>query len=329
MRQVFAIARASMGALVAVLALGCVPAAWAAEAFPSQPIRMVLPYPPGGGIDAVGRPLAEQLSKQLGQPVIVDNRGGANGAIGMDIVAEAPPDGHTIVLALDSQFSINPNIYKSLPYDPIKDYAPVTLIGTVPYILVASSSLPVKTVDDMIAYVKAHKNKVNYASSGVGSGAHLATALLESMTGISMVHIPNKSTSSAMRDVAENDAQFMFVTYGAAAGMIQAGRLRPIGVTGTKRMPLLPDVPPIAESLPGYETGVAYGIFAPAGTPADIVGRLNAEIVKVIESPTYQKNISASGVEVHSTSPQEFGAYVQKELDKWQRIVRESHIPQN
>jgi tripartite-type tricarboxylate transporter receptor subunit TctC len=304
--------------------------AFAADAYPgSTPIRLVLPYPPGGGIDAVGRPLADQLSRLLGQTVFVENRGGANGSIGMDYVARATPDGHTIVLALDSQLSINPNIYNSLQYDPVKDFAPVTLIGTVPYILTVNPDLPIKSVNDLLAYAKNSKKSLNYASSGVGSGAHLATALLESMAKVTFFHIPNKSTSSSMRDVVVNDAQLVFVTYGAAGGLIQAGKLRPIGVTGSSRMPVLPDVPPISDSIPGYETGVSYGILAPAGTPAAIVNRLNSEIGKILKSESYQHSVAAVGVQVKGSTPEEFSTWIKTDLAKWAKIVREGNIPKN
>lgn len=310
-------------------ALGAPGALMAQADFPRQTVRLVLPYPAGGGIDAVGRPLAEQLGQRLGQSVVVDNRGGANGAIGMEAVAKSPPDGHTIVLALDAQFAINPTIYKSLPYDPQKDFAPITLIGTVPYILATNPQSGIKSVADLLELSRKSSQKLNYASSGVGSGAHMAAALLESMAKVSMTHIPNKSTTSSMRDVAENDCQIVFVTYGAAKPLFDAGKLIPIGVTGSKRMALLPSVPTVGETVPGFETGAAYGLFAPAATPPRVIDRLFAEVQQVIQSAAYQQRISSVGVEVVGLAPAAFAAHITKDLAKWKSIVSEKGISAN
>jgi len=303
--------------------------AHAQAAFPRQPIRLVVPYPTGAGIDTVARQLAEPLAHQLGQPVIVDNRGGANGGIGMEYAAKAPADGYTIVLALDAQYAINPNVYKSLPYDPIKDFTPIMLIGSVSYVLVTSPQSGIKSAADIIDRARKPDQRMNYTGSGVGSGGHMAGALLESLGRVTMTHIPNKSTPSALRDVAEGEVQFVFVTYGACKPLIDAGKLIPIGVSGPKRMAVLPNVPTVAESVPGFETVASYGLFVTAGTPPRAVENLHAAMGQVMAMPAYQQKLAAIGIEPIGIGPQAFAAHITKDLAKWKAIVTEKGITVN
>ena len=296
-----------------------------AQSYPDKPIRLVIPYPPGGGIDLVGRPLAEKLGEAFGKVVVVDNKGGASGNIAMQHVAASPPDGYTIILALNTQIAVNPALFTKLPYDTVKDFAPISLIGSAPYLLVANPKFPVASVRDIIALVKAKPGAVSYASAGNGSGAHLSTEMIKTMAGVNIVHVPYKAIATGIIDVIAGNVQIMFVTIGSVKGHVSAGRLKAIAVSGAKRSPAIPEVPTVAESgLPGFDSGVWYGILAPAGTPADIVARLNGEILKAIKSPDYQKRLAAEAVELSGSTPEEFRVYIGSELGKWAKVVKDS-----
>jgi len=259
-----------------LLAIGLVPAAAQERTFPSKPIRLVLPYPPGGGSDTIARPLAQRLGESLGQQVVIDNRGGGGGAIGMEYAAKAPADGHTIVMALTAQLAVNVSLYKKLPYDPVKDYAPLTLLAEGPYVLVVHPSLPVRTVKELIALARKRPNDLVYASSGNGSGGHLASELLNNMTQVKMLHVPYKGGGPALVDLIAGQAQVLFSTWASGRGHIQSGRIRGLAVSTARRPAAIPDIPTVAESgVPGYDSGVWYALLAPAGTPRDIVERLN------------------------------------------------------
>jgi len=300
---------------------------WAQGAgdFPSKPIRLVIPYPPGGGMDTIGRPFARQLSANIGQQVVVDNRGGANGNIGMEIVARANPDGYTIGFALSAQLAINPGLYKKLPYDPVKDFAPLTLFADGCYLLVVNPSVPAKTVKELIALARAKPNSLAMASSGNGSGGHLAAALLMSMTGTRMLHVPYKGGGPALVAVLSGEAQTLFATYAASKGHIAAGRLRALGVSTAKRPAAISDVPTIAEAgVPGYESSPWYAYVAPAGTPRALVTRLNREIVRTLNHPDYQKFLIQSAIEPIGSSPDRLRAYIKSEMVKWARVIKEA-----
>lgn len=312
-------------AAAGLLGLLLQPLSASAQSYPSRPIRLVIPYPPGGGIDLVGRPLAEKLSMALGQPVVVDNKGGASGIIAMEHVANSPPDGYTIVLALATQIAVNPALFAKVPYDPVKDFAPIALLGSAPYVLVVNPKLPVNTLGDILALAKAKPRGMTYASSGNGSGAHLSTEMIKTMAGVDIVHVPYKATATGIRDVMAGDVQLMFVTIGSVRGQVKGGLLKPIAVSGAKRSPAMPDVPTVAESgLPGFESVVWYGILAPAGTPADIVARLNTEIVKAIQAPDYRQRLAAEAVELSGSTPEEFRVYIKSELGKWAKVIKDS-----
>jgi tripartite-type tricarboxylate transporter receptor subunit TctC len=316
---------ARTGLAAATLLLALLPLAASAQSYPDKPVRLVIPYPPGGGIDIVGRPLADKLGELLGQPVVVDNKGGASGIVAMQHVAASAPDGYTIVLALNTQIAVNPALFAKLPYDPVKDFVPIALLGSAPYLLVAAPKLPVSTVREVIAMARAKPGGMSYASSGNGSGAHLSMEMIKTMAGIDVVHVPYKATPTGVRDVMVGDVQLMFVTIGTVRGQVKAGTLRPLAVSSAKRSAAIPEIPTVAESgLPGFESVVWYGIFAPAGTPASIVTRLNTEILKAIKAPDYQQRLAVEAVELTGSTPEELQAYVKTELGKWAQVVKDS-----
>jgi len=297
------------------------------QTYPDKPIRLVLPYAPGGGADVVGRPLAQRLYEKLGRQVVVDNRGGASGNIGMEIVAKSPPDGYTLVLCLGPQLSVNQSLYSKLPYDPFRDFAPIMLIGTAPYMLSVHPSLPVHSVKDFIALAKAKPGQIIYGSSGNGSGLHLSMELLKSMTKIDVLHIPYKGGGPAMPDLLAGQLHAMFVSWGSSGGHVRAGRLRPLGVTTTKRSPAIPELPTITEAgVPGYDSGVWYAILAPRNTPATIINRLNGEIVTLLKTSDLKDRYIADGLEIIGSSPDELTAYMKSETVKWADVLKRASV---
>ena len=307
------------GALVSGAAL--------AQPYPVKPVRMVLPYPPGGGSDTIARPLAQKMTEGLGQQVIVENRGGANGNIGMELAARAAPDGYTIVFALTAQLAVNPSLYGKVPYDPVKDYAPITLLGSGGYILVVHPSLPAKSVKELIALARARPGQIAYSSSGNGSGGHLAAELLNSMAGIKMLHVPYKGGGPALMDLIAGQVQVLFSTQLASWPHIQSGRIRALAVSTAKRPASLPDLPTIAEAaLPGYDSGVWYGVLAPAGTPRDIIARLNSEVVRVLKQPDYRNLLVNNTIDPIGSTPEQLGQYIRSELVKWAKVVKEAGV---
>ena len=298
-----------------------------AQTYPSKPIRLVVPYPPGGGSDTIARPLSQKMSEDLGQQVIIDNRGGAGGNVGMEMVARAAPDGYTIVLALTAQLAVNVSLYRKLPYDPLRDYAPITLLGNGPYILVTHPSLPARSVKDLIALAKARPGQIAYASSGSGSGGHLAMELFKTMTGTDLLHIPYKGGGPALVDLLAGQVQALFSTQVAATPHIEAGRIRALGVSTAKRSALLPKIPTIAEAgVPGYDSGVWYAILAPAGTPRDVVNKLNSEIVRVLKVPDYHKLLMFAGIDAIGSTPEELSAYIKSEITKYAKVVKDAKL---
>src|SRR5262245_19793657 len=302
-------------------------AAQAQQAYPSKPVRMVLPYRPGGGSDTIGRPLAQKLTESLGQQVVVENRGGANGNIGMEFAARAAPDGYTTVLALTAQRPVIPGPYARVPYDPVKDYAPITLLGAGTYILVVHPSLPAKSVKQLIALARVQPEQIAYSSSGNGSGGHLAAELLNSMAGIRMLHVPYKGGGPALVDLIAGQVQVLFSTQLTSWPHIQSGRIRALAVSTAKRPASIPDLPTIAEAgLPGYDAGVWYGVLAPAGTPREIIARLNAEIVRALNLPDFRKFLVSNAIDPIGSPPEELGQYIRSELVKWAKVVKEAGV---
>ena len=314
---------------IAYLAALCVVSgvAQAADTYPSRPIRMIVAYPPGGGTDQVGRVMADQLSQTLGQNVVVDNRGGATGNIGTELAARAVPDGYTLLMGNVAPNAVNVSLFKKLGFDPVKDFAPVSLVAVTPNILVTNPSIPVKTVKELIAYAKAKPGALNFPSAGVGSSSHLAGEMLKSMTGISMVHIPFKGGGPALVAVIAGEVQIMFATMPAAMPHVKSGKVKPVAVTTAKRSQAMPDLPTIAESgVKGYEASTWYGLLAPARTPQAIVTRLHGDTVKILAGPTRQR-LEVQGFEPEGGTPAEFTAYIKSEIIKWAKVIKEAGIP--
>ena len=305
----------------------CAAALARAQPYPAKPIHLIVPFPPGGGNDTVARAIAQQIGPDLGQPVVIDNKPGAGGAVGAELAAKAPPDGYTLFLAGVGSHVVNPNVHAKLAYDPVKDFAPVTLIASAPSVLVVNPSVPARTVAQLTAYARAHPGKLNYASNGAGSAAQLAAAMYESMAGVKMVHVPYKGIAPAMTDLLSGEVQLMFGTVVALVPQIQAGKLRPLAVTSRSRSALLPDVPTMAESgLPEYEAGSWYGIMAPAGTPPEIIDRLHGTIVKALAQPDVAKRLAAEGAVVIGSTPAQFAAHLRRELARVGKVVRAAGI---
>jgi tripartite-type tricarboxylate transporter receptor subunit TctC len=299
----------------------------AADTYPSRPIRMIVAYPPGGGTDQVGRVMAEQLTVTLGQNVVVDNRGGATGNIGTELAARAVPDGYTLLMGNVAPNAVNVSLFKKLGFDPVKDFAPVSLVAITPNILVAHPSIPVKTIKELIAYAKAKPGTLNFPSAGVGSSSHLAGELLKSLAGISMVHVPFKGGGPALIAVIAGEVQVMFATMPAAMPHVKSGKVKPVAVTTAKRSQAMPELPTIAESgVKGYDASTWYGLLAPARTPQAIVTRLHGDTVKILAGPTRQR-LEAQGFEPDGGTPAEFAAYIKSEIIKWAKVIKDAGIP--
>ena len=295
--------------------------------FPSKPMRIVVPFPPGGPADVLARTVGDKLQAALGQPVVVDNRPGAGGNIGMELVAKAAPDGHTLVLAPAGNLTVNPSLYRNVPYDVGRDFAPVTVIAAVPNVLVVNAQVPAKDVAELIAYAKANPGKLNFASPGAGSGAHLAGELLKSSAGIEMVHVPFSGIAPAVTAVVAGDVQVMFAGTSSAMPHVAAGKLRALGVASPKRLASAPALPTLDESgLPGFDVTSWYSIVAPAGTPATAIERLQKEIAKALDAPDVKAKLAGLGAEPVGNSPSEFAAMIKVESAKWGKIVKEANI---
>ncbi len=295
-----------------------------AQPFPSKPIRLVVPFPPGGPTDILGRAIGAKLSEFVGQPVIIDNRGGAGGGIGADNVAKSPPDGYSLLLGTTGTHTINPNLYSKLPYDPIKDFVPISLVVKYLNILVVNPNVPVKSVAELIALAKQKPGEVTFGSAGNGSSNHLTGEMLAALTGVKMQHVPYKGSGPALNDVIAGQITFMFDQYSTVGPNIKAGKLRAIGIATRQRHRLLPDVPTIAETLPGFEVSPWYGLFAPAGTPRDVVNRLNTELTKVMNSPEIHERMTTLGWDPVTNSPEEFSTQIKSELAIWADVVKKS-----
>jgi tripartite-type tricarboxylate transporter receptor subunit TctC len=296
-----------------------------AQAWPASPIKLVVTFPPGGSSDAAARIVAPKLAERLGQPVVVDNKPGAGGGVGLGMVAKAPADGYTLVLASAGGLTANPSLYKTLSYDPQRDFAPITGFGTSPFVLAASATLPAKTVKDVIALAKKEPGKLTYASGGNGTAMHLSGELLKSMAGVDIVHVPYKGSGPAVLAAMGNETSLAIADITTIKPQIQSGRLTVLGVMGKTRSALVPDVPTLAESgLPGYESSGWFAILAPAGTPAAIVKRLNTELVAVLRSADVRERFSAAGLEPMPSTPEELGALMKSETVKWAKVIRDS-----
>jgi tripartite-type tricarboxylate transporter receptor subunit TctC len=296
-----------------------------AKDYPTRPIRFIIPYPPGGGTDVVARVLSEPLAAVLGQPIVIDNRGGAGGSLGTELAAKAAPDGYTILFTLSSH-TINPKLYTNLPFDTERDFTPVSLAALSPQILVANPSLPVNNMRELIALAKAQPGKLNFASVGTGSPAHIAGELLKLKAGIDMVHVPYKGGGPAIADTLGGQVQLAFVTLPAAMQQVKAGKLKALAIASDQRSAVAPDIPTIAETVPGCVVNSWYGALAPAKTPPAIVAKLQAAFAKVLAMPEVKEKLFAQGAEAKSSTSAEFAARIHDELKEWEYVIREAKI---
>jgi len=314
------------GCLMVATLLAPVPQAVAAESYPTRPIRMIIPSGAGGITDILGRVIAQRLSESLGQQVVVDNRPGASGIIGSEIVAKATPDGYTLLMVFPSHV-VNPSLYSKMPFDTIRDFAPITLVSQVSPVLIVSSRYPAKSVQDLIDMARAKPGTLNHGSVGRGSMGSLGAVLLRSMARIDFALVAYKGSPQALSALLSGEIQFYLIgSVGTAVSQIKAGRVRALGVGASRRIAALPDVPTIAETLPGYEARGWNGILAPAGTPKALIGRLNREIVKIIHSPEFEKLLTAEGATAVGNTPAEFNAVIRADVRKWASVIKEAGI---
>jgi tripartite-type tricarboxylate transporter receptor subunit TctC len=296
-----------------------------ADDYPSKPIHFIVPYPAGGPLDTVARLLGQKVAESVHQPVVVENRPGAGGNIGADAVAKSAPDGYTILMGAVATHAINPTLYSNIPYDPVKDFAPVTEVAWTPNVLVVNPGLPVHDVKEFIVYAKAHPGELNFGSGSTGSAGHLAGELFKTMAGVKMVHVPYKGAGPAMQDLIGGQIQLMFDNLASSLGQIRAGKVRALAVTTAKRSSLAPELPTIAESgLPGFDISTWFGIFAPGGTPRPIVDRLHDAFVKALDAPDVQATMKKMGAEPVGNTPEQFAAFIQSEAKKYARVIKAS-----
>jgi tripartite-type tricarboxylate transporter receptor subunit TctC len=316
--------RALLAACLCGLALSA--AAQTAD-FPKRPLRLVVPYPPGGSTDIVGRVVAMKLSEALGQQVLVDNRPGAGGNLGTDFVAKAPADGYTLLISSVTTLAIGASLYAKLPYDVNRDLEPVALVGSVPFVLLANASLPVKSVRELVALARERPGTLNFGSAGIGTSAHFAGELFKSLAAIDIVHVPYKGNAPAIADLIGGQIQLMFDFLPSAVPFIRSGKVKALAITPVRRSPSLPEVPTIAESgVPAYDMLSYFGVLVPAKTPAAIVARLNAEINKISTLPDVKERYAREGVDPISETPEGFRAYLQTEITKWAKVVKDTGV---
>lgn len=296
-------------------------------AYPVKPLRMIVPNSPGSATDTVARIIALRLAPRLGQPVLVENRGGAGGMIGSDIVAKAAPDGYTIGL-VSGTHTVNPSLYAKMPFDPVKDFAPVTMLATAPFVLMVHPALPAKSLKELIDLAKARPGKIHFASAGTGVSTHLAGELLKSMAKIDIVHVPYRGAGPALVDVIGGQVEMTFNNIVSSIPHIKSGRLRALAVTGMKRSPVLPDLPTIDEpgGLKGYEASVWYGVVAPARTPVAIVSRLSTELNRVLNNPQVRERLNADGATIVGGTPEQFGLVIREDVVRWAKVVKQANI---
>ena len=306
--------------------LVCLPLVAAAQAtdFPSKAIRIVVPFPPGGATDAAARLVAVKMSEHWGQPVLVDNRAGAGGNVGSDIVAKAPPDGYTLVMGVTGSHAINTSLYSKMPYDPVADFVAISQVAVVPNVLVVNPSVPAKNLAELVALAKKEPGKLNYASLGNGTAAHLGMELLKSAAHVDITHVPYKGSAPAVSDLLAGQVQMMVDGLPSALPHVKAGKLRAIALTSLHRSPSLPDLPTIAETYPGFYADAWSGLFAPRGTPQPVVDKLSAEVQRILKLPDVREKFAGLGAEPVGSTQAEFTAHVKKEIDKWAQVVKTS-----
>ena len=309
----------------AAAALAAISAASPAQGYPNKSIRLIVPFPAGGPTDVIARAVAQKLTESMGQPVVIDNRGGSGGNIGADIVAKSAPDGYTLLMGIVSTHAINASLYSKMPYDTVKDFAPITRTGAATIIMIAHPSVPAKSIKEFIALATAKPGQFSFASPGSGTPHHLAGELLKTVAGIDMAHIPYKGAAPAVIDLMGGQVPVGFVSLPAALPHVKAGKLTALGITDSKRSAIAPDITTFAESgLAGYELENWYGALAPAGTPKDIIDKLNAEIVRALQLPDVKERLHSQGFEIRTSTPEQFAAFIRTEIVKWAKIVKAS-----
>ena len=326
LRACFDRCRIAAALFAAVLSAGAAPSVIAAgEAYPSKPIRLVVPFPAGGPLDAVARAIGPKLADAWGQPVVIDNRPGAGGNIGADLVAKSVPDGYTILEGALSTHAVNVSLYSKMPYDPIRDFAPIALVAVTPNVLVVNPSLPVSSVKDLIVYAKAHPGKLSFGSGSNGSAGHLAGEAFKTEAGVDMVHVPYKGGAPAMQALLSGDTQLMFDNLANSTPQLKAGKIKALAVTTAKRSALAPDLPTLAETgLPGFDIYTWWGFMAPAGTPKEIIAKWNAEVARILATPEMKAFFAQQGAEPAPTSPEEFATLIRREIPKYAKIIKDS-----
>ena len=314
--------------LIGVLFLAIAPLA-VGQSFQGKGIRFIVPYPPGGGGDTLARTIAQKLSDSIGVPVIVDNRAGAGGIIGTDLAAKSPPDGFTLVLGTPSPITVAPYLHKKMPYDPIRDLAPVTLITVVPAVVTVHPSLPVRSVKQLIDLAHAKPGELTYSSSGNGGTGHLSGLMLQTMAKVNMLHVPYKGTGPALIAIMSGEVSMSVGTIIATLPLLKAGRIKGLAVTSDKRSQLLPNIPTVAETIPGYSAGPFYGVLAPGGTPAEIIWKRRSEIAKILQEPDLKSHLAAEGAEIVASTPAEFATLIKAESARWGQVLKQAKIQPN
>lgn len=313
--------------LSCALCLMCFVAGAAAQAYPVKPVRMIVGFSPGGSTDVTARIIAQKMTEAWRQQVIVENRPGAGGNIGAEAVAKAPPDGYTLLVATTGVMAINHRLYRTLPYDAVRDFAPVTQIGSLPLILIVHPSLPVKSVKDLIALAKAKPGQLSYASSGVGGATHMTAEIFRMMAGVDILHIPYKGSGQAMADLIGGQVPMAFDQITSSLPQVEAGKLRALAVTSAKRFSSVPKLPTMAEAgVPGYEAVSWNGLAAPAGTPREIVGRIQGEVARIVQLPDIKERFFRDGIEPVASTPEQFAAHIRSERAKWEKVVQAAGI---
>jgi tripartite-type tricarboxylate transporter receptor subunit TctC len=311
----------------ATLAAAAHGVAFAAQAYPTRPIRIVVAYTPAGATDILARVIGQKMNEAWGQPVIIENRPGANGNIGTEYAAKAAPDGHTFLMTTAGPHGINPSLYRKLGYDAVKDFTAVSLVALVPNILVVNNALPVKSVKELIAYAKANPGKLSYGSPGAGSTAHLSMELFKSMTGTNLVHVPYKGSAGVLTDVMGGQIAATMDNMPAYLPQVKAGKIRALAVTPNKRSPAAPDIPTVAEAgVPGYTSSAWFGLVAPAATPKDAVSKLSAETARILQLPDVKSRLSELGAEPIGSTPEQFSAHIKAEIEKWAKVIKEANV---
>lgn len=297
-----------------------------AQGYPNKPIRLVIPFPAGGATDIFGRALSQKLGERLGQTIVVDNKPGAGGSIGSDIVAKATPDGYTLLLATSSTHSIGPSFGGKLPYDAVADFTPIAHVGDAPSIMLVPNTAPAKTVKEWADYARKNPGKLNYASSGNGTVVHLTAEYFKAKAGLFLVHIPYKGTALAIPDLASGKVDVLFDSLPSGLPHVQQGRLRALGITSLKRSPLLPNLPPISDTIPGFESVTWFGMYGPKGLPADLVQRINTAVNQALQDPEVKERLARLGIEPAGGTPQQFAAMLEKDRTRWKKIITERKL---